>query len=192
MDKNIFKEGVDMSEEAKNTEKAKEKQQQEKNAKDEIKEPKREAGQVEKAKGQESVLSAKKAKPAEGETVEKPKEGKPAAKKESEAKSGKMRPTNCLACNKAFKHRKWYYKDGNYFCTKRCWKKFAEEKKKEEAAKAAKKAEVQVAAKKAAAEKAATETKEKEALTESPQKPFEAKRGNDVSPETDKPDSHSQ
>ena len=47
-------------------------------------------------------------------------------------------------CNKAFTHKRWYYKNGQYFCTKRCWKKFAKEKKE----KAAKEAQEREAAKK--------------------------------------------
>lgn len=70
-------------------------------------------------------------------------------------KAEKIRPANCVGCNKAFKHRNWYYKNGRYFCTKRCWIKFAAEKKKQEAEKAAKEAEKKEAAQKAAAASAA-------------------------------------
>ncbi len=51
----------------------------------------------------------------------KPAEAKQAAKEE--AKKKKERPTNCAVCNKAFKHKHWYYKNDKYFCTKRCWEK---------------------------------------------------------------------
>ena len=51
----------------------------------------------------------------------KPAEVKPAA--QEEAKKNKERPSNCAVCNKAFKHKHWYYKNGKYFCTKRCWEK---------------------------------------------------------------------
>lgn len=44
-------------------------------------------------------------------------------KKEGE-KPKKERPTNCAVCNKAFKHKLWYYKNSRYFCNKRCWEKF--------------------------------------------------------------------
>lgn len=30
------------------------------------------------------------------------------------------RPANCASCNKPIK-KKWYYRNGKYFCTKRCW-----------------------------------------------------------------------
>ncbi len=30
--------------------------------------------------------------------------------------------TNCLACNKLLKKIKRYYRNGKYYCTKRCWK----------------------------------------------------------------------
>lgn len=38
--------------------------------------------------------------------------------------------TNCLACNKLLKKIKRYYRNGKYYCTKRCWKDYL---KKEEA-----------------------------------------------------------
>ncbi len=31
------------------------------------------------------------------------------------------RPANCVSCNKSIK-KKWYYRNGKYFCTKQCWK----------------------------------------------------------------------
>jgi hypothetical protein len=51
------------------------------------------------------------------------------AKKEpaAAAEKKKERPTNCATCNKAFKHKHWYYKNGKYFCTKRCWEKLSAE-----------------------------------------------------------------
>lgn len=57
----------------------------------------------------------------------KPAEKKSAAKPET--KKTKERPTNCAVCNKAFKHKRWYYKNGKYFCTKRCWEKLNAELK---------------------------------------------------------------
>lgn len=33
------------------------------------------------------------------------------------------RPANCVVCNKSIKLRKrWYYRNGKYYCTKRCWR----------------------------------------------------------------------
>ncbi|MDD5156418.1 MAG: hypothetical protein PHF11_08075 [Candidatus Omnitrophica bacterium] len=32
--------------------------------------------------------------------------------------------TNCLACNKPLKKLKRYYRDGKFYCTKRCWRAF--------------------------------------------------------------------
>lgn len=32
------------------------------------------------------------------------------------------RPTNCMNCNKPLKHKIWYYRNGKYYCTKKCWK----------------------------------------------------------------------
>lgn len=31
------------------------------------------------------------------------------------------RPANCTGCNKSIKKKRWYYRDGKYYCTKRCW-----------------------------------------------------------------------
>ena len=107
-----------------------------------------------------------KEKPTEAKPEAKPAAEVPAEKKEEKkeeaptkpAKKELVRPTNCAACNKAFTHRRWYYKNGQHFCTKRCWKKFVAERKKEAAEKAAKEAQ-----EKEAAEKAAKEAQEKEA-----------------------------
>ncbi len=30
------------------------------------------------------------------------------------------RPANCVVCNKSIKKR-WYYRNGKYYCTKTCW-----------------------------------------------------------------------
>jgi len=47
----------------------------------------------------------------------------------------KERSANCGACNKSIKNKRWYYRNGKYYCTKRCWK--TASKKKEEAPKEA-------------------------------------------------------
>ncbi|MCX7927977.1 MAG: hypothetical protein N2606_07625 [Candidatus Omnitrophica bacterium] len=31
------------------------------------------------------------------------------------------KPTNCISCNKPLKKLKRYYRDGKYYCTKKCW-----------------------------------------------------------------------
>lgn len=54
----------------------------------------------------------------------------PAAEKKEEPK--KEKPSNCAGCNKSIKKKRWYYRNGKYFCTKRCWDssvKKSEEKK---------------------------------------------------------------
>ncbi len=124
-------------------------------------EEKKDAGKAEKEQPkQEKATRDEVKKPAEqpkegGQPAKKVPEQKPA--KQTSEKSKKALPTNCVMCNKAFKHKKWYYKNGGYFCTKRCWKKFAEEKAKEKAEKAAKESEAKEAAAKAAQEKATQE-----------------------------------
>ena len=42
---------------------------------------------------------------------------------------------NCLACNKPIKKIRRYYRDGKYYCTKRCWKSFLDKSKAEAVAK---------------------------------------------------------
>lgn len=69
----------------------------------------------------------------------KPAKAEPAAKEE--AKKKKERPANCAVCNKAFKHKHWYYKNGKYFCTKRCWEKLNADLKAKAAEAKAKEAE---------------------------------------------------
>jgi len=50
-----------------------------------------------------------------------------------EAKTATVeKQTNCLGCGKPMKRIKRYYRDGKYYCTKKCWLK-ALKKAKEEA-----------------------------------------------------------
>ena len=44
-----------------------------------------------------------------------------AAKEEKPAAVKAERPANCIGCKKSIKKKRWYYRDGNYYCTKRCW-----------------------------------------------------------------------
>ena len=54
-------------------------------------------------------------KPVEAKPPESPPKAEPKAAVKIE------RPANCAACNKSIK-KKWYYRNGKYFCSKRCWK----------------------------------------------------------------------
>ena len=47
----------------------------------------------------------------------------PAAKEEKkEAVPAKQeKPANCAGCKKSIKNKRWYYRNGKYYCTKRCW-----------------------------------------------------------------------
>lgn len=38
------------------------------------------------------------------------------------APAKKEKPTNCAACKKSIKNKRNYYRNGSYYCTKRCWK----------------------------------------------------------------------
>ena len=33
----------------------------------------------------------------------------------------KEKPANCAACNKSIKKKRWYYRNGKFYCSKRCW-----------------------------------------------------------------------
>jgi len=62
-----------------------------------------------------SVEAKDAGKPAEG-----PKED--AAKKaEQPAAVKKEKPANCSVCNKSIRKKRCYYRNGKYYCTKRCW-----------------------------------------------------------------------
>jgi len=39
----------------------------------------------------------------------------------AETKPAVEKQTNCLACNKPIKKLKRYYRDGKFYCSKRCW-----------------------------------------------------------------------
>jgi hypothetical protein len=57
-------------------------------------------------------------------TVEvKPAETKAAteAKAAAETKPVSEKQTNCLGCNKPLKKLRRYYRDGKFYCTKKCW-----------------------------------------------------------------------
>ena len=46
-------------------------------------------------------------------------------------KEASKKATNCKQCNKRLSKKKWYYRNGNYFCSYRCWKKFDLKQKQE-------------------------------------------------------------
>ncbi|MFA5095821.1 MAG: hypothetical protein WC478_00570 [Candidatus Omnitrophota bacterium] len=48
---------------------------------------------------------------------------------QTEAKPKEEKQTNCLSCNKPIKKIRRYYRDGKYYCTKRCWYSFIEKSK---------------------------------------------------------------
>ncbi len=49
-----------------------------------------------------------------------------------EAKPVVEKQTNCLACNTPLKKLRRYYRDGKYYCTKKCWISHTKEPKEEE------------------------------------------------------------
>ena len=72
------------------------------------------------------------------------------------------RPNVCASCNKRMSRKSWYYRNGQYFCKKRCFE-TAKAKAAEEGAKAAK-----------AKEEKAGKTEEKPAVVAAPAKVAQA------------------
>lgn len=44
-----------------------------------------------------------------------------------------VKQTNCLACSKPIKKLKRYYRDGKFYCSKKCWRNFLKKAKEEKA-----------------------------------------------------------
>ncbi len=88
--------------------------------KDEIKKPAEQAADAPKAE-------AKTAEPAPAAAAAEPAK---AAEEKKEVKA--ERPANCISCNKSIKKR-WYYRDGKFYCTKSCWQTAAKKAKAPEA-----------------------------------------------------------
>ncbi len=45
--------------------------------------------------------------------------------KPKEEKAGPVKiekPSNCVVCKKLIKKIRWYYRNGKFYCSKRCWK----------------------------------------------------------------------
>jgi predicted transcriptional regulator len=40
--------------------------------------------------------------------------------------------TNCLACGKPIKKLKRYYRNGKFYCNKKCWRKYLDKSKEEQ------------------------------------------------------------
>ena len=49
----------------------------------------------------------------------------------AEVKPKTEKQTNCLACNKLIKKLKKYYRNGKFYCSKKCWRAFIEKNKTE-------------------------------------------------------------
>ena len=47
----------------------------------------------------------------------------------TEAKPKEEKQTNCLSCNKQLKRIRRYYRDGKFYCTKKCWMNFIKKPK---------------------------------------------------------------
>lgn len=51
--------------------------------------------------------------------------------KTPEAKPAPEAQTNCLSCGKPIKKLKRYYRDGKFYCNKKCWRNFVNKPKEE-------------------------------------------------------------
>jgi hypothetical protein len=56
-------------------------------------------------------------------------------KPKQEEKPKKEKPANCADCNKSLRNKRWYYRNGKFFCTKRCWRTTAKKEEKPKEAK---------------------------------------------------------
>jgi len=54
-------------------------------------------------------------------------------KPQEEKAAKKERPSACAKCGKKIIRKGWYYRNGKYYCGKRCWKAAFEETKKGQA-----------------------------------------------------------
>lgn len=63
-----------------------------------------------------------------------PAQAVPAAEKSQSAPVKKEKPSNCAGCSKSITKKRWYYRNGKFYCSKRCWTTaIKKEEKKEEA-----------------------------------------------------------
>lgn len=75
------------------------------------------------------MAEEKKEEQAQGQEAPKPAEAPQAqaaaaaapAKEEKATPVKAEKPENCAACKKSIRKKRWYYRDGKYYCTKRCW-----------------------------------------------------------------------
>lgn len=77
----------------------------------------------------------KKQQETEGQKETKTQEAKPqpeATEPKKEARAPVEKQTNCLNCNKQIKRVRRYYRDGKYYCNKRCWNDFLKKSKEPE------------------------------------------------------------
>jgi len=87
--------------------------------------PKQEAPKTEAPKPEVPKAEAPKAEaPKAEEQAKTPDAKKPEGKKIEKS-------ANCSVCNKSIRKKRYYYRNGKYFCTKRCWTKTAAKEKKE-------------------------------------------------------------
>lgn len=78
----------------------------------------------------EEVKKPAEPKPAEQKPAE-PAAPSPAAAPQKKEEVKIEKPANCASCNKSIKNKRWYYRDGKYYCSKRCWQTAAKKAKEE-------------------------------------------------------------
>ena len=62
--------------------------------------------------------------------------GTGSAKEEKKVEPKRERPSNCAGCNKSIKKKRWYYRNGKFYCSQRCWKATLKKDSKQEEVKA--------------------------------------------------------
>jgi len=55
----------------------------------------------------------------------------PKKPEEKQAAPKEEKQTNCLSCNKPIRKLKRYYRNGKFYCNKKCWKNYLKKSKEE-------------------------------------------------------------
>ena len=86
----------------------------------------------------EEIKEVKPVAEAAPKATEAPAAAAPVAAQPAEAKAEvkKEKPSNCSGCKKSIKKKRWYYRDGKYYCSKRCFKSTLKKEEKTEEPKA--------------------------------------------------------
>lgn len=69
----------------------------------------------------ENPQPAPETKPAKNEAPQPEKPVTAPAEPKKEALPKRVKPSTCTDCGKPIKKKRWYYRNGKFYCNKRCW-----------------------------------------------------------------------